>query len=41
MQDLDKETLYEWYTDISGVLEEMFKHATMDIGFMVMENGGQ
>lgn len=41
MHLLDRETLYEWYTDTAGVLEEMFKHAAMDLSFLIQEHGGE
>lgn len=41
MHLLDRATLYEWYTDTTGVLEEMFKHAAMDLSFISYEHGGE
>ena len=41
MHSLDRKTLFEWYTDTAGVLLEMFKHAALDLAFLVTENGGE
>ncbi len=41
MHLLDSATLYEWYTDTTGVLEEMFKHAAMDLSFLLHDYGAE
>jgi hypothetical protein len=41
MHKLDQKTLYEWYGDTAGVLEEMFKHVSIDMGFILEELGGE